>query len=251
VSTSELSVLTLNLWNVNQPLGVRMDRLVDYLLADPPDVVALQEDRRAGTRLQSATIAARAGYPFVHTIRATSDPWPEEGLAVLTRRPSRPWPATVLPRLRVLQRVVLRCPWGTPRVVIANTHLAHRRSDGAYRLEQTRIVCGVLGRSLGRMPVVLCGDLNDEPRSETVETFRRAGMTDAWDAAGGGRAGVTFSSANPWTGSARWPDRRLDYVLVSGELGIEACAVVLTGADGWGPVSDHYGVRVQLRLKGG
>jgi hypothetical protein len=74
---------------------------------------------------------------------------------------------------------------------------------------------------------------------------------DAWEAAGGGGAGVTFSSANPWTGSARWPDRRLDYVLVSGELAVDACAVVLTGDDGWGPVSDHYGVRVQLRLTRG
>jgi endonuclease/exonuclease/phosphatase family metal-dependent hydrolase len=248
--TGALSVLTLNLWNVNQPLRLRMDRLVDYLRSDPPDVVALQEDRRAGGRLQSETIAARAGYDFVHTVRATCDPWPEEGLAVLTRLPSRPWPSIPLPRMRMLQRVVVRVAQGGPRLVVANTHLAYRRSDAARRLAQSRIVCDALDRSIARCPVVLCGDMNDDPRSEPLEAFRRAGLTDAWEAAGGGGIGLTFSSANPWTTEAFLPDRRLDYVLVSPGSAIGACDIVLTGDDGWGPVSDHYGVRVRLTLDG-
>lgn len=251
-----LSVLTLNLWNINEPLRLRLDRLVEYLRADPPDVVALQEVSRVGERLQSELLADAADYPFVHDVRATRPPLREEGLAVLTRMPSRPWPATRLPGAsvggwRVLQRVSLRGPDSPDRMLIANTHLAYRRRDRARRQAQADTIRTVLHRTLGRAPVVLCGDLNDTPDSSPIATLRGSGaheLIDAWEVAGDGSPGLTFASANGWTSFALGPDRRIDYVLVSRGIRVHACRVVLTGADGWGPVSDHYGVRVELQV---
>ncbi|MFD0472968.1 endonuclease/exonuclease/phosphatase family protein [Nonomuraea thailandensis] len=72
---------------------------------------------------------------------------------------------------------------------------------------------------------------------------------DAWEVAGDGGPGHTWSNANPWARPALYPDRRFDYVLSAwpraGGAGHPVrCEVV---GDGPEPASDHYGVLAELR----
>jgi hypothetical protein len=74
---------------------------------------------------------------------------------------------------------------------------------------------------------------------------------DAWDMAGDGGPGHTWSNRNPLAAVALWPDRRIDHILSAwprahGVGHPTHCA--LLGADpDQPPLSDHYGVAADLR----
>ncbi len=109
-------------------------------------------------------------------------------------------------------------------------------------------------------PPVLCGDFNAVPDSDEVRmlTGRAAGPVDglvfhdAWEVAGDGGPGTTWSNANPYAALDLEPDRRIDYVFAgwpkAGGAGhVTSCRVVGTEpVDGVVP-SDHYGVLAELR----
>jgi endonuclease/exonuclease/phosphatase family metal-dependent hydrolase len=70
--------------------------------------------------------------------------------------------------------------------------------------------------------VVLGGDLNAVPDSDEVRMLtgrsaspvRNLVMSDCWEHVGEG-AGATWRRDNPYQSITAWPNRRLDYVLVS------------------------------------
>ena len=109
-------------------------------------------------------------------------------------------------------------------------------------------------------PTVLLGDLNAVPgqrRGSPAHRRHRPAVpnlvfTDAWLAAGNTEPGWTWNGSNPHLADSTWPNRRIDYVLVSwprpkpmGSIsrcwlaGEEPC-------DGVVP-SDHYAVVAELR----
>ena len=106
----------------------------------------------------------------------------------------------------------------------------------------------------------VCGDLNTRPDSDEIRLLTgRSGVAtpglvfyDAWELAGDGGPGTTWSNANPWAAPALFPDRRIDYVLSAwprpGGAGHPVrCKVIGTEAvDGVLP-SDHYCVLADLR----
>src|SRR5205085_1427402 len=109
-------------------------------------------------------------------------------------------------------------------------------------------------------PPILCGDFNAAPDSDEVRMLtgrttvpvERLVFHDAWEVAGGGGAGWTWSNQNPFAVLDLEPDRRIDYVFVGWPKGggrghVEACEVV--GLDPVGGVvpSDHLGVLATLR----
>ena len=108
--------------------------------------------------------------------------------------------------------------------------------------------------------VVVCGDFNAGPDSDEIRmlTGRSApavpGLVfyDAWEMAGGGSPGFTWSNRNPLAALGLFPDRRFDYILSAwprrGGAGHPVrCSLLGVRPAGEQQISDHYGVVADLR----
>jgi endonuclease/exonuclease/phosphatase family metal-dependent hydrolase len=234
-----------------------MNELCRFLDATRPDVVALQEVSRVGARTQAEVIARKCDFDRHHYVESGSWCGREEGVAILTRGTSVSLPALRLPLVvddmpRVLQRVeITRADFPTS-IVVANTHLAFRLDARDGRCRQAQVIAGALATTTGPIATVLCGDLNDTPDSPAVGLLLDGGLGlgDTWRTARNPGA-VTFAEENPWAASELGPGRRIDYIGCTEHFLVRRCDLVLTGEAGWGPVSDHYGVLVQLEPGGG
>ena len=260
-----LRVLTWNLWWRFGPWERRRPAIAATIAALDPDVVALQEAwGEAGGNDFAAELGAELGYHHAYASRLSFD-GVGFGNAVLSRWPITASAATDLPAPPGAdeQRVVLRADVHGPRgpLQVFSTHLNWRFDHSAVRQEQVRTIAGAVAAARPRTyPPILCGDFNAVPDSDEVRmlTGRAAvpvdGLVfhDAWEAAGGGGPGVTWSNANPYAALDLEPDRRIDYVFVgwakAGGAGhVTACEVVgIEPVDGVVP-SDHYGVLAELR----
>jgi endonuclease/exonuclease/phosphatase family metal-dependent hydrolase len=80
------------------------------------------------------------------------------------------------------------------------------------------------------------GDLNAEPGSAETGLLKAAGLSDAFLAAGGG-------PADEPTWPAGRPDRRIDYIWLSGDLAAAGFVATTSTA------SDHRGIAVTVRTK--
>ncbi|MEM7143256.1 MAG: endonuclease/exonuclease/phosphatase family protein [Actinomycetota bacterium] len=113
-------------------------------------------------------------------------------------------------------------PWD-----VFTTHLSHGFDQSALRVRQLdEIATWVDERRRANpeaiLPPVLIGDLNAVPDSDEIRrmTGRSAPavpglvFSDAWEQAGEGD-GATYSHDNPYVVDSAWPERRLDYILVS------------------------------------
>jgi endonuclease/exonuclease/phosphatase family metal-dependent hydrolase len=157
---------------------------------------------------------------------------------------------------------VLAAPFGALPVI--STHLAYRFDESSVRQTQLRAVAALAARLRPQEddtpPVLLGGDLNAVPDSDEIRLVTgrsapaRPGLVfnDCWPQVRDD-PGHTWVRRNPHLLDSFWPERRLDYVLVSwprpAPLGNPAQAFLI----GDGPVdgvwpSDHLGVAVDLRL---
>jgi endonuclease/exonuclease/phosphatase family metal-dependent hydrolase len=262
---TRLRVLTWNLWWRFGPWERRRPAIAATLAELRPDVVALQEvwGEPGGTNL-AAELAAELGYEHAYASRLALD-GVDFGNAVLSRWPITSSTATDLPappdadELRLVLRADVDGPRGPFQVF--STHLNWRFDHSAVRQEQVRTIAEAVAAARPRtFPPVLCGDFNAVPDSDELRvlTGRAAGPVDglvfhdAWEVAGDGGPGSTWSNANPYAALDLEPDRRIDYVLTgwpkAGGAGhVTSCRVVGTEpVDGVVP-SDHYGVLAELR----
>lgn len=262
---TRLRVLTWNLWWRFGPWERRRPAIAATLAALDPDVVALQEvwGEPGGTSF-AAELAEGLGYDHAYAARLELD-GVEFGNAVLSRWPitsSAPTPLPAPPDADE-QRLVLRADVDGPRgpLQVFSTHLNWRFDHSAARQQQVRTIAEAVAAARPRTyPPILCGDFNAVPDSDEVRmlTGRAAGPVeglvfhDAWEAAGDGGPGHTWSNANPYAVLDLEPDRRIDYVFVgwpkAGGAGhVTSCEVVGTQpVDGVVP-SDHHGVLAELR----
>ena len=150
------------------------------------------------------------------------------------------------------------------RLRIYDTHLNWRFDQSDVRQEQVRFVAGFIaeGRKRDdepRYPPILAGDLNAAPDSDEIRMLTgrtavaapRLVFHDAWEVAGDGSPGCTWTNANEWAREDLEPDRRIDYVLVGwpgwgGAGHVVDCRLVGHPVDGLSP-SDHLGVVAELR----
>ena len=112
------------------------------------------------------------------------------------------------------------------------------------------------------LPAVLAGDLNAVPWSDEVRGLTGAStpladglvFVDAWEASGNQGRGDTWAAANPLVPKrAVYPDRRLDYVMVSWPRRRNAGHVAACHLAGTEPVdgvwaSDHFAVVADIDL---
>jgi endonuclease/exonuclease/phosphatase family metal-dependent hydrolase len=260
-------VLTWNVWGRNGPWEQRVDAIAAVLANEEPDVVCLQESWCDG---EGGSLATTLGQRLaLHAVdgERRGEP-PTIGNAVLSRWAVRSSETHWLPRLdggqptRTLVRVEVDAPIGV--VPVHCVHLEWPYDASATRIAQVAAVMRFIAERRADPgaghPPVLAGDLNAVPDADEVRllTGRTPGPTpglvfqDAWEVAGDGGRGATWSRANPYRVDAAWPERRVDYVMVAWPrpqpLGNPArCRVVgVEPVDGLQP-SDHYAVVADLR----
>lgn len=261
---TRLRVLTWNLWGRGGPWEARLAAIAETLVAAAPDVVGLQEVwAEDGGRSQTEHLAAALGFHHVYASRYAID-GVALGNAILSR-----WPITAcevrelpappeLQELRNVVRAAIDGPRG--RLDVYTTHVNWRFEQSHVRQEQLRMVAQFVADTAGAAcPPILLGDLNAVPDADEIRmlTGRSAvavpglAFHDAWEAAGGGGPGFTWTNANAWACGDLEPDRRIDYVLVGwprrgGAGHVTSCRIVGQPVDGLDP-SDHLGVVAELR----
>ncbi len=243
-------LLTLNLWNVSEPLEPRYRALEAGLRRLRPDIVCLQEvarDPKSG-RSQAELVAAMGGLEH----RAEGN-----GLAILcsasiTRSKSVALPDFPgdYPRQILLADIVIE---GRP-LLVANTHLAYRPEMVRERkIQVDALLAAFKDYATGGTAIakVLCGDFNDTADSPAIcavlasaEHFR-----DSYAECHPDRPGYTFFTQNKYVDPIWTEAQRIDYVFANSDLVLEDCSVVFDGNNGLEPVSDHFGVFCKLAFR--
>jgi endonuclease/exonuclease/phosphatase family metal-dependent hydrolase len=223
-----------------------LSRVAELIRGTGADLVLLQEvDRntqRSGPTDQPAALARLTGYSvaFGRTIGFQGGDY---GVALLSRWPIRrdtliPLTVTAPPGGTVdshEQRGVLVAMVAAPggSLSVLDTHLDASGQDH-WRVQEIaevlRVAAGV--RESG-LPLLLGGDLNARPESPVHDALRAAGFRDAWAECGTGDA-MTFP--------AHAPDRRIDYLYLTGEARCLDARVLPSDA------SDHRPLLVRLQL---
>jgi endonuclease/exonuclease/phosphatase family metal-dependent hydrolase len=272
-----LRVLTLNCWNVSEPLDTRLALMRAEIAHLAPDVVALQEIvvRRDGFD-QAAAILGGLGY---HRVFGASFRWNDAGEyvdrdaegdgfgnAVAARWPIVDAVVESLPGVDGdVRRSVLATVVDTPagRLPFVTTHLDWRFDAGCVRERQVVALAALLDdwRTRGVLPPIVCGDLNAEPDATEIRFLkglasldgRSTYLQDAWAVAGDGTAGFTWDNRNRFTALMHEPNRRIDYVLVGlpdphGRGIVQSARVVLDVPRGDVFPSDHFGVLAEVRV---
>lgn len=280
----ELSVTTLNLLfadplggdgeEAGETLSARFDIVAQALIADRPDIIALQEVsitrshgdilRRLVEQLNEALAPEGISYNWVYS-GAHSDPTGlngfEEGEGLLSRyeivaardlvyEVQGPifslLGAPLLLESRQALQVTLRGQDGDIDVV--TTHLFPGR--GAVNDEQVAELLRALARSNEARMTILLGDLNVTPNSPAIARLRKAGFIDAWRAAHpNGPPGWTHPH-KPLSSREATAQERIDYIFVRGGS-VRGATMFLDRAiplpsvsesDRWLWASDHSGL---------
>ena len=262
-----LRVMTWNLWWRFGPWEERRHAIAAVVAAQQPDVLLVQEVWGTGSSSLAHELAADLGYH----VALTDDPFGGRDVgfhnAIVSRWPldevvSHPLPGPDgLPGHRRVLAAQVATPWGAWRVM--STHFDYRFDQSDVRQAQAsellRLIAADRGDPDTTLPVVVGGDFNAVPDSDEMRllTGRSAGpvanlvMTDGWEHVGDG-PGYTWRHDNPYQAETAWPNRRLDYVLVSWPrpkpIGnpVEAWLAGLHPVGGVVP-SDHAAVVVELR----
>jgi endonuclease/exonuclease/phosphatase family metal-dependent hydrolase len=239
-----LRVLTLNLWNISEPLALRMTALEAGLKRLQPDIVCLQEvanDPRNGER-QSAFVARICGLPYAadnHELSILSRfPIERSHNAALPDIPEDEPRQALMADIRIDGRVIL----------VVNTHLCWRVEWLAERKLQVDALLPAIARHGARDATIICGDFNDDPDSPALREVadNSLGLRDAFAACRPDDVGHTWSLDNPHVHHTTERSQRIDYVFFAGALRAEDCAIVFNERNAL--ASDHYGVLATLDL---
>lgn len=235
--TEALTIVSLNLRGIHDRWWKREPLVVAGLAALNPEIICLQEtatwclqarwlawrlSRRTGRRYGVAQSRKR-GYRGIL-----------EGLAVISAYPLDGKRRLALGQQgRIAQRVSAAV--GSGSLMVANAHLDHRGSGSENRVGQAKRIARWLE---GAGPTVLCGDLNDRPESPALAVlaanFRSAHVEHGFEVRG---------TAPAWESG-----RVIDYILVSGGVGVlDAGTCLDEPVNGTWP-SDHVGLWATLSV---
>ena len=261
--------MTWNLWWRFGPWEARQAAIATVLEEQDADIVCLQEvwaeDNGAD---QAAVLADSLGFHFART---PSPYWNgvSFGNAVLSRGPilgveSRHLPgADGQPGHRTALLAEVETSVGPVSVV--STHTEFRFDHSATRVGQlaaiARFVADRRSNPDTAFPVIVAGDFNGVPDSDEIRQFTGRSapavpglvFQDAWELSGqAGSPGYTWNGANPYLADSVWPNRRIDYVMVSWPRPKTLGTPVRCWIAGDRPIggiqpSDHYAVLAELR----
>ena len=245
-----LDVVTLNLWHDKQDWPRRQDLIVAELRNRAPEVVLLQEVLQdAALPNQAQVLASRLGYEYRFFSADAPAQARRYGNAILVRgaiEASGEVKLAPLDDFRTAGWVRTRVR-GRP-VNVYVTHLHHRPEGGAIRAEQIMGLRALIDDTAGDVPSLVGGDFNT--RADTPELAAlRDRFVDAYAQAHAGEDADTpvHTTLNSHLGH---PFVRIDHVFVQRDaFGVEDARIILDQPDATGAwPSDHYGVRVRLKL---
>ena len=265
LTESTIRVVTWNVWGrYGADCEARQAGLERTLEQTAPDLVCLVEAWRQGESTQPGRVAARLGLAHHRFVGE----WEQEdwvsGIGFVSR-----WPMTE-PRRRPLraedgsgfgEAVHVAVAGERGSIQLFAVMLDYPLDASGLRQHQVRQLVQFIAETASRRdPVVVCGDFNAGPDSDEIRmlTGRSApaapGMVfyDAWEVAGDGSAGFTWSNRNPLAAIGLYPDRRFDYIFSAwprrGGVGHPTgCSLLGVRAPGEQQVSDHYGLAADLR----
>jgi endonuclease/exonuclease/phosphatase family metal-dependent hydrolase len=244
------SLLTLNLWNVSEPLEPRYRALEAGLRRLRPDIICLQEvarDPKTG-RSQAELVAAMAG--LTHHIEGNGLAILCSGSIVRSESVALPEFSGDYPRQILLADALIE---GRP-LLVANTHLAYRPEMVEERRIQADALLTALKTYASRSPAaakVLCGDFNDTADSPAIRAVLNSEehFHDAYAERHPHNPGFTFFRRNKYVDPVWTEDQRIDYVFSSGDILLKACKIIFDGKNGLDLVSDHFGVFCKLAFE--
>lgn len=259
-----MRVMTWNLWWRFGPWEERQPAILEWLRRIDADVIALQEVWGDAEVEQARILGEALGYSHAYDARLAVDDL-RFGNAVLSRWPisgSESVPYTTAGDTQE-DRLVIRADIDGPRgsFQVFCTHLNWRLDHGRPRQSQVADLFEFVGRSRPRSyPAIVCGDFNADPASDEIRTMtgrsappvEKLVFLDAWEVAGDGSPGATWSTTNPYAAAGLEPDRRIDYVFAGWprDGGTGHCVSCRVAGDepiaGVWP-SDHFAVVADLR----
>ena len=263
-----MRVLTWNLWWKFGPWQERQSAIEAEITAVGPDLVFLQEVYADNEEDQAERLATLLGFSFA---RSAIEGTPHRfGNAILSRWPiqkavtlSLPDPSGTSPHRTAVFAEISR-PEGLQLVVC--THLEWRYDQSDTRSRQLEAVCVAVDQWMKKadeedsivLPVLIGGDLNAVPHSDEIRRLTGVSQpfvpglvfTDSWSATNTD-AGYTWVRENVHARDAQWPNRRLDYLLVSwprSKPQMNPLRSELRGVTSFQDVlpSDHYAVLVDF-----
>lgn len=224
-------------WNILGAKDPDLSAIAAHVRRSEPDVVALQEVRRA----QAEALAAEIGWRVVWTRKhypLTPLLWRRaEGQAILAPAKLVDESHTVLSRgastwtYRHRVMVAATVVRGDDRLRVHNIHLSSSSAD--QRIEQARRGATVIAAEPSALRVV-CGDMNAANEQEVIREFHAVGVRD---------------TGGDFTSPSRTPRQRLDYVLVPENAKVSAIDTP-DGGDEWAALSDHLPVLVEFSSEG-
>jgi endonuclease/exonuclease/phosphatase family metal-dependent hydrolase len=265
LADSAVRVVSWNVWGrYGKEWEARLSGIEAVLAAANPDVVCLVEAWRDGPTSMPGLLADRLGLGH----RLFVGDWQQEdwvsGLGVVSR-----WPMSD-PIRRPLHgpddsgfgdaiHVVIEGDRGPIQVFVAA--LDYSLDGSATRQAQiSQLTAFIAEVTSPRHPTILCGDFNAGPESDEMRmlTGRSAvpvpGLVfyDAWEVAGDGTPGYTWSNRNPIAAAGLYPDRRFDYILSAwprrhGVGHPTRCSLLGVRPPSEQQLSDHYGLLAWLR----
>jgi endonuclease/exonuclease/phosphatase family metal-dependent hydrolase len=262
-------VATWNLWwRFGPDPDARFSRIETTLHRLDAEVICLQEVYCDRNGVNDAERLATALGLYALSTKSHPDAEQSLGNAILSKWPIGERGEQRLPDAgggaghRTALWAVIKAPFGVLPVI--STHLAYRFDESGVRQQQVRAIVALAARlrpeGAGAPPVLLGGDLNAVPDSDEIRliTGRSAAavpgfvFNDCWPQVCDD-PGHTWVRRNPHLADSVWPERRLDYIMVSWPRPAPLGNPVQGFLIGDGPVddmwpSDHLGVGVDLRL---
>lgn len=164
-----MKIVTLNLRHDVDRWNERLPLVVEALVQEDADIIALQEVALTSPQAQQmADCLAERGLNYVVFVAPKWGDEPREGIGIFSRLTVIEYEHLNLPHgQRIAQRI--RIKLNGKIVNIANVHLHHRpRANESIRVEQMQAVIDWMKK---REPTnwILTGDLNAQPDSQTVQ----------------------------------------------------------------------------------
>lgn len=233
-----MKVISWNIWR-----GKNLDKIIELLKQEKPDIVGLQEVKgflKGDEKLSSAqTIAEKLGYQFFYQKAFTTDrhyPPYDIGNALLTKLPIREQIGYELSGIADYEGSAITEPRGAVEVkIISNgtevsflsTHLAYSDNLADVPIRQKQL--NKLLQAIGQRTVVLMGDFNALPKSETIQTLSKV-LVNA----------DPVSRVPTWNRHKDNHNFRIDYIFVSPNVRYENFRVLKSQA------SDHQPIAVEI-----
>ena len=261
MSPYTIRILTLNIWNYNDPWSHRRNLIVQTVNDTNPDIIGFQEIRHDGQHDENGNNQAQqlaehlSDYCYIYRPAQQNperDQW--EGLSIFSRLPILSSSHIQLSRNPEddrdnHQRIVLHAELKTPSrpVHFFDTHLSLSQNA---RNRTVREITAFTNRY--PLPHILVGDFNELPDQEAI-CHITANFQDAWNHLHPDDPGHTYSSENTYIDqkSETRHGRRIDYIFVqpSPKSQLVTCNRTADQPDPEGHFpSDHFGLIADISL---